>query len=206
MDHKKVIIFDFDGVIIDSWEHAYRGNLRSWPDLKIEEHKNLFTGNVFEEASKLPPGKYSKEEDMRWFTEEHNLTKKDLPVFPGIKEVIKHLSEIYTLVINTSADLASTKAYLEKHNIDFFDAIYGNEISKNKAEKFKKILNDYGITPADCMFITDTVGDVKEALFVSIPTLVVFFAYFLFQEAMTIYFLTGAALIFAGALIIIRLG
>ncbi|MEK7464493.1 MAG: HAD family hydrolase [Patescibacteria group bacterium] len=177
MKNKKIIIFDFDGVIIDSCEHAYHGNLRSWPDLKLEEHKNLFSGNIFEELEKLPPAKHSEEERSRWWKEEHNPKKKHLPVFDGIQDVIKQLAKDYTLVINTSADSKSTNEYLKDGNINLFDAIYGNEISKSKIEKFNRILADYKIDPKDCIFITDTVGDVLDANALSIPTLVVTYGY-----------------------------
>lgn len=177
MSNKKVIIFDFDGVIIDSWEHAYVGNLRNWPDLKPEEHRNFFNGNIYEELEKMPEPLYSSEDHKKWWDEIHSLTKKDLPTFDGMKEALKKLSENYILSINTSSDAVSTKNYLVGNDIDFFDSIYGTEVSKSKVEKFNKILNHYNVEAKDCFFITDTVGDIKEANALSIPTILVTWGY-----------------------------
>lgn len=177
MNNKKLIIFDFDGVIIDSWEHAYVGNLRTFPNLKPEQHRNFFNGNIHEELRKMPEPLYSHEDQQKWWEEVHSVTKNKLPVFDGIKEVIKKLSENYILSINTSSDSASTKNYLKENNIDFFDSIYGTEISKSKVEKFNKILNYYNVEAKDCFFITDTVGDIKEANVLSIPTILVTWGY-----------------------------
>lgn len=177
MSNKKVIIFDFDGVIIDSWEHAYEGNLRTFPNLKSGEHRNFFNGNIHEELKKMPEPVYSYEEQQKWWDEVHVLKKKDLPVFDGMKVVLKKLSENYILSINTSSDAVSTKNYLQGNDIDFFDSIYGTEISKSKIEKFNKILNHYNVEAKDCFFVTDTVGDIKEAKVLSIPTILVTWGY-----------------------------
>lgn len=160
---KKLIIFDFDGVIIDSWKHAYEMNLRNWPDLKPEQHKSFFNGNIHEEIAKLGPSVQTKEEMDKWMKDVYFPTKNNLPIFAGIDTVIKKLGPSYTLIINTSADAKSTKEFLIKNRIDYFDGIYGTEISKDKRIKFEKILNDYNTQASDVLFITDTVGDVLDA-------------------------------------------
>lgn len=173
----KVIIFDFDGVILDSWEHAYEGTSRSWPELTPERHRNFFNGNIHQEIAKLPKAKYSPEEHSKWFHEVHEVKKKELLIFPGVSEVIKKLATKYILVINTSANSLSTKELLESNGINVFTSVYGLESSKNKIDKFKSILNDNNVKENQCMFITDTVGDVNDANLLSIPTLLVSWGY-----------------------------
>jgi HAD superfamily hydrolase (TIGR01509 family) len=178
MNQKKLIIFDFDGVIIDSWEHSYKRNVRDWPHMKPHEHKSLFNGNIHEEIEKMPPSVVDKEETQRWLAAEYFPQKMSLPLFEGIHEVIKKLSKKNTLVINTSATSTSTKEYLKGKEMDaFFDAIYGMEFSKDKIKKFKQILKDYDVRPEDCIFVTDTVGDVLEAQHCSISSLAVTYGY-----------------------------
>ena len=98
-------------------------------------------------------------------------------MFEGVRDVILELSKKYILIINTTADSVSTKKYLKENDLDFFERIYGIEISRNKIEKFKMILNDYGTMETECIFITDTVGDVKDSLYLNIPTLLVSWGY-----------------------------
>ncbi len=161
---KKLIIFDFDGVIADSWRHSYEMNLRDWSDLKPEQHKAFFNGNIHEEIAKMGPSAQSKEEKERWMNEVYFPTKNELPIFAGIDTLIQKLhADGHTLVINTSADADSTKKFLVKNRIDYFDVIYGTETSKDKKVKFEKILRDYNVCGNDATFITDTVGDVLDA-------------------------------------------
>ncbi len=177
MNHKKVIVFDFDGVIIDSWAHGYAMNLEDWPDLKPAEHRRLFSGNIHEEVAKMPPSRLSAEQKEQYMQEVYYPQKKTLSVFAGIGEVIKKLAEHSILVINTSADAFSTEEYLKNVGLYYFDAVYGTEISKNKAEKFELIFSDYKTTAAECLFITDTIGDVREAEKSGIPTVAVTYGF-----------------------------
>jgi HAD superfamily hydrolase (TIGR01509 family) len=171
--NKKLIIFDFDGVISDTWEHAYQMNVFDWPDLKPEEHRNFFNGNIFEEIAKMPPSTRQPEEKNKWLEEVYFPKKLKLPLFEGIVEVIQKLSEQYEMSINTSARAEQTRKYLERHNLDkFFDKIYGKETSKDKVEKFKKIISDHGVTADETVQITDTVGDMKEAEKVGIKSII----------------------------------
>jgi phosphoglycolate phosphatase-like HAD superfamily hydrolase len=176
--NKKVIIFDFDGVIIDSWHHSYSRNLKDWPDLQPHQHKSFFNGNIFEEIAKMPPSVVSKEDMEKWLLEEFYPAKKKLPMFVGIAEVVKKLAEEYILVINTSATFISTQEYLAEQGLDVvFDKIYGLEISKDKIQKFKQILEDYHVTAEECVLVTDTVGDVLEAQHCAIASIVVTYGY-----------------------------
>jgi phosphoglycolate phosphatase-like HAD superfamily hydrolase len=178
MLNPKLIIFDFDGVIQDSWAHSYDLNLKDWPGLTPESHKNFFNGNIHEEFAKMPPSIRDKEEKRQWMKDHYYPTKHELPLFDGIKNVLETLSKHYTLIINTSATEDSTQQYLDKTDLSkFFDKIYGYEVSANKVEKFKKILNDYKVEADETIFITDTVGDVLEAEVCAIPSLVVTYGY-----------------------------
>ncbi|MEX2010519.1 MAG: HAD-IA family hydrolase [Parcubacteria group bacterium] len=178
MKGDKLIIFDFDGVIVDSWEHSYKRNTRDWPDLKPHDHKKFFMGNIYEALAMLPASTISSEETEKWLNEEYYPTKQKLPIFEGIQNVVRKLADKNTLIVNTSATSFSTKEYLTNAGlIDFFDTIYGLEISKDKIQKFNQILKDFNVKPEDCIFITDTVGDVLEAEHCSIKSLVVTYGY-----------------------------
>ena len=47
------------------------------------------------------------------------------------------------------------------------------EISKNKVDKFKIIIEKYQVDENDILFITDAIGDINEAAVVNIPTVAV---------------------------------
>ena len=80
--------------------------------------------------------------------------------------------------MNTSAPAEQTRKYLEGHNLDkLFDKIYGRETSKDKVEKFKKIISDHGVTADETIQITDTLGDMKEAEKIGIKSIIVTYGY-----------------------------
>jgi phosphoglycolate phosphatase len=175
----KLIIFDFDGVIIDSWEHSYKMNLREYTDTTPEEHRQLFNGNIYNVmATRVPNNPIDTEEKEKWFQEEYYPKKLALPMFPGIEEVIKKLASKYILTINSSASESNTKEFLQKAGLlDLFQDVYGKETSPNKAEKFKLLLEKYQCQPEDALLITDTVGDVLEARECGIKSLLVTYGY-----------------------------
>ena len=39
----------------------------------------------------------------------------------------------------------------------------GNDVHKSKVEKIRMVFEEYNIGPNDCVFITDTLGDIYEA-------------------------------------------
>lgn len=54
-----------------------------------------------------------------------------------------------------------------------FDFIATAELTKNKTVKFKLIEEKYNVNSHNILFITDTLGDIKEADIAGIPTIAV---------------------------------
>jgi phosphoglycolate phosphatase len=45
----------------------------------------------------------------------------------------------------------------------YFTEILGSDVHTSKSEKIKKLIEKYNITSKDAIYITDTLGDIKEA-------------------------------------------
>ena len=58
----------------------------------------------------------------------------------------------------------------------FFD-IWGNDAAESKVAKFQMIFKAHNSSPTNSVFITDTVGDIREAQSLSIPTIAVSWGY-----------------------------
>ena len=81
----------------------------------------------------------------------------------GIK-AIEELKKRYTLVIISSTINSPIRAYLEKYNLaQYFDKIFGSDVHKSKIEKIKMVFEKYSVQSENCIFITDTLGDMREA-------------------------------------------
>lgn len=157
---RKVIIFDFDGVIVDSKHLSYSINKNMMPDLEYSEWKSWFEGNLYKKIRK----EHANDKSHDVFFEKYNIGIVNLLPIEGISEVIKKLADKYTLVIISSSSQKAIGDFLNKYNLyHYFSDILGKETHQSKVDKFHIILDKYKIKPNETLIITDTVGDIKEA-------------------------------------------
>jgi phosphoglycolate phosphatase len=96
-------------------------------------------------------------------------------MFDGVKELLEKLHRLkYVLVINTGAYGRNCLPILEHSKIThLFNFIATAELSKSKLEKLKLIKDKYNVDKKDVLFVTDALGDVREADIADIPTVAV---------------------------------
>lgn len=165
-----------DGVLFDTIPYAESVTLESYPGMTSMQYKELHSGNYHEELKKHSSLKkvITEEEEM-----ERRLAyaekKRDAKLFEGIAELLTELHELgHVLILNTNAFTANCLPLLEKAGIiSLFDMIATAELSKSKVEKFKLIEEKYNVNSNDTVFITDALGDVREANIAGVPTIAV---------------------------------
>ena len=169
----KLIIFDFDGVIEDNYELNFQLSQKQFLGISREDHKKLFDGNVHEIISKL------KDKDTGFDFRTHFIeAKKNLKTREEIKEVLFALAKEYTMGIISSAKESGINHALNANKInECFSFVWGMETDKNKVHKFERVLEENKLRKEDCIFITDTLGDIREAKKVGIRTIAVDYGY-----------------------------
>lgn len=169
-----------DGVIFDTKAIVKDFIMKRYPGLPEKVYSELGNENFHEEMEKHSHlrVRWSEEEEKKEYADYAELKSKSKS-FEGIDELLRELhGSGMILTLNTSAYGTSTVPLLEQSGlIDLFDFVASAEVSKSKVEKFDLIKSKYNLKKEDILFITDTLGDVKEAELADIPTVAVAWGY-----------------------------
>jgi len=168
----KAIIFDFDGVIHDTFEMIFNIRKKLYPNITREEYLSYFNGNIFDTGIKP-----NKQETIKFKELEYEAFKK-LKLEKNIRKEIEKLSKKYQMFIISSNSINNLNMYFENNNFThIFKEILAVEAHKSKVEKFKMLFNKYHLNPEDCIFITDTLGDILEANKIGIKSIACTFGF-----------------------------
>lgn len=173
---KPVILFDFDGVILDSYSVAFSFNQSRCDHYDHDSYRALFRGNVNDMArnSHTPE---CKRNDEGYF-EAYGPHMEGAIFFEGAEEFIRRLAKSYRLIIISSCTTDLITRSLAKHGVEKeFVEILGNDVAESKVEKIKDVFKGYELLPEKTIFITDTVGDVREAREAGVAAIAVTWGY-----------------------------
>ena len=159
----KLLLFDFDGVIVDTFRISYEISNEIIPGgIDIDTYRGFFNGNIFDAGDTTDSKTVTAEEPF--FNKYVPRMLDEVPV-DGMIDVLKNLHEQGNrLVIVSSTINSPIEMYLTKHGIrHLFDRVYGVDVHKNKTKKIKMALDEFKRNPDESIFITDTLGDIHEA-------------------------------------------
>lgn len=175
MHTKKLVFFDFDGVIYDSFPSSLYANKRQCTVIPEDVYRDYFSGNINDMNLDEVPGDHS--------LCSHHLRFEDLfaphvkehgRVFAGMPEALQALASRYTLIIVSSSMSDTILHLLESVGVEScVTEILGNDIHTRKTEKFRMALANYEGDASTSILVTDTLGDINEATHVGIPTIAV---------------------------------
>jgi len=157
-ENKKLVMFDFDGVLVDTLLIGHKITEEVNRNISINEYKSCFEGNINTAIKNNKLNPHPK------FFEQYDNYSREIKIPDILKEIIKKLAQEYILVIISSSETSSIKKILERENIfTCFNEILGNDINTSKIIKVKMILQKYNALSKHSLFITDTLGDILEA-------------------------------------------
>ncbi len=165
-----------DGVIFDTIPFAQKTFIETHPGLTEEMYQEIHSGNFHEESKKFTHLRIEQSEEEKEKSRiAYSEAKSKSALFPGMKELLQELHDVgVVLILNTGAYTKNTVPLLEHSHLNhLFDFIADAEMSKSKVEKFSVIENKYGLDKKDVLFVTDSLGDLREAEIAQIATVVV---------------------------------
>lgn len=182
----KAIVFDFDGVIIDTesvWFHIYRDWLKNEYkyDLDIKDylvcvgsHSSELFKFLKKDIGEYVDGYAYEQKAMDEYIRRINV----LPPMKGVPEFIRQAHERgLKLAIATSATEKKPKIHLERLGLlSYFDAFSTAELSKRlkpEPDIFLKAAELLGCEPEECLAIEDSGNGLEAAKRAHMPCLVV---------------------------------
>lgn len=168
VDRNKIIIFDFDGVLNDSFEKLFKMHVLccSYFDrqISLSEYSNLFMDSNFhnnlEKFLALDSKKLAEFKTLKYsiFEDYYSQTK----LFGFADELVNklQLAGYNNMAIVSSAPKKQIEKMLEINGLreHFFEILGINK--DGKAGAINSLVDNLNLQPSDCYFITDTVGDV----------------------------------------------
>lgn len=170
--HLPLVLFDYDGVLINTFLEALKTNADIGVSVTADEYRGWFAGNIFESIKNVPK---TRDVDManRYLKAYHKRTHA-VGVHPSMAYLVRELSKKYLLCIVSSGSERTIKTQLmNSHLLDCFVDVMGYETDTSKVRKIKSALETYHVGREKSVFVTDTLGDIKEAHQVGIHTIAV---------------------------------
>lgn len=156
--NEKIIIFDFDGVIADSFHVAFQVSQLARPALTEDRYQAMFNTNIYDAKHTD-----SVVNEIDFFTE-YGKRFQTLGIDSEVKKSVIKLRKQFPLYIVSSTTNSIIYDYLTRHDIrNCFEDILGYDVEKSKTKKFNMLFKANGYTPENAAFLTDTAGDIAEA-------------------------------------------
>lgn len=172
----KYLLFDFDGVLVDTMAVSYAAHLKhTGGNTPLQEYKKLFHGNIYSilnQQNKDPEFTMSADH-LRYFEHYTPAMLEQVPI-AGIPQILQDLARDHTLIVVSSTINGPIQQYLDRYNLSqYFNTIMGADTHASKTKKIRMVFDLYQAKPEECIFITDTLGDLREAEHAGIRSLAV---------------------------------
>lgn len=163
----RVMIFDFDGTIADTFSHALEilnsmageFGYRSLPEEDLPKARDMTTRQLMRflgvSSRRLPAVAHRGVKLLRGRINE-------IRPLPGMPEVLRALrAKGVRLGIVTSNSEENVGIFLKNHDLDFFEFVRSSSRLLGKAREIKQAMKKQGFGPEDVLFVGDETRDIE---------------------------------------------
>lgn len=163
----KLLLFDFDGVLVDSldvYEKTVTDCLQEIGEPLTRgraEFLELFDGNFYESLAQ-------KGVNMdKFFAASVDILSKvnyaEMKPFDAIRPVLRDLAKNHPMIIISSNDTPTITEALRLYDFNgIFSDVLGSDFMLSKKDKILHVIKKYSVTLQDIYYIGDTTGDIRE--------------------------------------------
>lgn len=160
-DNKKLVIFDFDGVLANTIQLSFDIHKEYNPDFTMEKLQDICNGN-FIDNMKAENDKMNHKDPVDFHKKYENEIMK-MNIDEILFKTIEELNKNYILAVVSSTTTIYIRNFLKKENVEkCFSDILGADVHSDKTIKINSLLEKYKIKPNDAVFVTDSLGDIIE--------------------------------------------
>ncbi len=162
----KAILFDLDGVLVDSlssWHRAFNESMKKfgYGEFNKKEFEEKFWGPQLEKnLEKMRMGN----EAVRYCISKHLEFIDEIKLFPMVREVLARLSQEFKIGLITNTPKENVYKILKKFDLKkyFHTIVTGDEVINGKPdpEMVVKACNLLDVEPKDAVLVGDTGSDV----------------------------------------------
>ena len=181
---KKYILFDHDGVLVDTEQWYYLANKRALAPLGIDLQQDTYLVNMSNGISAWEAARISGISDSeiqrgrelrnRYYRE--YLMTEDIEI-DGVLQTLAELADTFSMGIVTTSKRPDFALIHENRSIldymEFYLAREDYEFAKPHPEPYLKALQRFGATPAETVVIEDSARGLKSAMAAGIDCIVV---------------------------------
>ncbi|MFA7319813.1 MAG: HAD-IA family hydrolase [Parcubacteria group bacterium] len=167
--NRRMILFDFDGTIADSFKEMmeiFNEVADEYGYDKIKEDNVLLLRNLSSQEliKKFDIPKWKLPFVIRKAKKIFNRRMPSIAMADGMRELLRRLKDQnYYLGILTSNSEKNVRDFLERQEIDVFDAVFSESSLFGKSKALKKIMRRFGLKPREVVYIGDETRDIEAA-------------------------------------------
>lgn len=174
---KKLVMFDYDGVIADSYQVFTTAFLEASQKSGFHEMESktnimrLFDSNLFESLKAYGLGDKMINQVLSRFQILVSPNIEKVKLFDGMADTLETVSEINKVYVITSNLSRIVHRALEVESVNGVEGVIGAEIDRSKVNKIKRVMSRYSNLRA--FYVGDTKGDMLEGRIAGAKTVAV---------------------------------
>ena len=179
-----ILFFDFDGVIVDSFDHILHLLRETWREMRsgrepveddLRSCRDLtFSGIAKSLGLSAEDSDHFKSEICRRISE----SREALPLFDGVAALLRELSDLHQIVILTSSIRDSVFSCLKSESLktSISEVVDANDPG-SKSEKISRYLRGVSALERDAVMVGDTYSDIVQAKMAGLRSIAVTWGY-----------------------------